>query len=149
MRLFRQIAESGRTVIMTTHAMENVALFDKIVVLMRGKLVFFGKPEDALTHLNAKSFKELYDKLEEPAERAIAEHGEAQRKDITERTAEDWKQKYLKTPQFSQLIQKPLSELDALQKTGAGKKLRLGIFGFDTAVDTLTRRYFEVCSRTN
>jgi pSer/pThr/pTyr-binding forkhead associated (FHA) protein len=32
MRLFRQIAESGRTVILTTHAMENVRLFDKIVV---------------------------------------------------------------------------------------------------------------------
>ncbi|HSI89395.1 MAG TPA: FHA domain-containing protein, partial [Pyrinomonadaceae bacterium] len=42
MRLFKQIAESGRTVIMTTHAMENVPLFDKIVILMRGKLVFYG-----------------------------------------------------------------------------------------------------------
>ncbi len=31
MKLFRQIAESGRTVILTTHAMENVKLFDKIV----------------------------------------------------------------------------------------------------------------------
>lgn len=144
MRLFRQIAESGRTVIMTTHAMENVRMFDKIVVLMRGKLVFFGKPEDALTHLNAKSFKELYDKLEEPAERGVAEHGETNRKDITERTSEDWKQKYLKTPQFAQLIQKPLGELDALQKTGAGKKRRLGIFGSIRQWITLTRRYFEV-----
>ena len=46
MKLFRQIAESGRTVILTTHAMENVKLFDKIVLLMRGKLVFYGKPEE-------------------------------------------------------------------------------------------------------
>ncbi len=66
MKLFRQIAESGRTVIMTTHAMENVKLFDKIVVLMRGKLVFYGKPDEALKHLQAASFKELFDKLEEP-----------------------------------------------------------------------------------
>ena len=28
--------------------MENVKLFDKIVVLMRGKLVFYGAPQDAL-----------------------------------------------------------------------------------------------------
>ncbi|MDQ2856575.1 MAG: FHA domain-containing protein, partial [Acidobacteriota bacterium] len=48
MVLFRQIAESGRTVILTTHAMENVKLFDKIVVLMRGKLVFYGAPQRAL-----------------------------------------------------------------------------------------------------
>ena len=40
MKLFRQIAESGRTVILTTHAMENVKLFDKIVVMMCGKMVF-------------------------------------------------------------------------------------------------------------
>jgi ABC-type multidrug transport system ATPase subunit len=45
MKLFRQIAESGRTVILTTHAMENVKLFDKLVVLMRGKLVFYGEPQ--------------------------------------------------------------------------------------------------------
>ncbi|HKR58323.1 MAG TPA: FHA domain-containing protein, partial [Pyrinomonadaceae bacterium] len=47
MKLFRQIAESGRTVILTTHAMENVKLFDKVVLLMRGKLVFYGKPDEA------------------------------------------------------------------------------------------------------
>src|SRR6478736_5420519 len=56
MKLFRQIAESGRTVIMTTHAMENVKLFDKIVVLMRGKLVFYGAPQEALAHVGAESF---------------------------------------------------------------------------------------------
>jgi len=59
MKLFRQIAESGRTVILTTHAMENVKLFDKIVVLMRGKLVFYGAPQEALAHVKAESFKDL------------------------------------------------------------------------------------------
>ena len=68
MKLFRQIAESGRTVILTTHAMENVRLFDKIAVLMRGRLVFYGTPEEALVHVGAESFKDLYDKLEAPIE---------------------------------------------------------------------------------
>ncbi|HWH78365.1 MAG TPA: ATP-binding cassette domain-containing protein, partial [Candidatus Binatus sp.] len=72
MKLFRQIAESGRTVILTTHAMENVKLFDKIVVLMRGKLVFYGAPQEALAHVNAESFKDLYDKLEDPIDERIA-----------------------------------------------------------------------------
>ena len=71
MKLFRQIAESGRTVILTTHAMENVKLFDKIVLLMRGKLAFYGKPDEALKHLGAESFKDLYDKLEEPIEQKL------------------------------------------------------------------------------
>src|SRR5213595_3967272 len=72
MKLFRQIAESGRTVILTTHAMENVKLFDKIVVLMRGKLVFYGAPQEALSHVKAESFKDLYDKLEAPVDEQTA-----------------------------------------------------------------------------
>ena len=72
MKLFRQIAESGRTVVLTTHAMENVKLFDKIVVLMRGKLVFYGAPQEALAHVQAESFKDLYDKLEAPIDQQTA-----------------------------------------------------------------------------
>src|SRR5204862_3647856 len=72
MKLFRQIAESGRTVILTTHAMENVKLFDKIVVLMRGRLVFYGAPQEALEHVKADSFKDLFDKLEAPIEQQLA-----------------------------------------------------------------------------
>ncbi|MCC6452402.1 MAG: FHA domain-containing protein, partial [Acidobacteria bacterium] len=34
MELFRQIADSGRTVVITTHAAETVRMFDKIAVLM-------------------------------------------------------------------------------------------------------------------
>lgn len=144
MRLFRQIAESGRTVIMTTHAMENVRLFDKIVVLMRGKLVFFGTPDDALKHLGAKNFKELYDKLEEPVERSVAEQGEGRRLELTEQAADEWKLKYTATKQFADLIQKPLSELGTIQQSGTGKRSRLGVFGAIRQFFTLSRRYFEV-----
>ena len=56
MKLFRQIAESGRTVIMTTHAMENVKLFDKIVILMRGRL-FYGTPKRPSGNLKVTNFK--------------------------------------------------------------------------------------------
>lgn len=144
MRLFRQIAESGRTVVMTTHAMENVQLFDKIVILMRGKLVFYGKPEDALKHLGAASFKELYDKLEDPVEEGVRKHGESNRAGITEKTAEDWRQKYLKTPQYRDLVHEPLQQIGTLQAAGRHKKRSLGIFGSISQWATLSRRYLAV-----
>ncbi|HLA96046.1 MAG TPA: ABC transporter permease, partial [Pyrinomonadaceae bacterium] len=144
MKLFRQIAESGRTVIMTTHAMENVRLFDKIVVLMRGKLVFYGKPSEALEYLGAKSFKDLYEKLEKPVEDGVRTHGEENRKTLTEQSAENWKQKFLKTPQYQHNIQKPLAELGTLPPSGVRKKRRLGIFGAISQWFTLSRRYLEV-----
>ncbi len=147
MKLFRQIAESGRTVILTTHAMENVKLFDKIVVLMRGKLAFYGTPDEALKHLNATSFKELYDKLEEPVETEIKKHGEKNRQQITEQVAENWKLKFTKTPQFQRNVHEPLSKIGQQQSSGVQKKNRLGIFGAIRQFFTLSRRYREVLFR--
>ncbi|MGI8469703.1 MAG: FHA domain-containing protein [Pyrinomonadaceae bacterium] len=145
MRLFRQIAESGRTVILTTHAMENVKLFDKIVLLMRGKLVFYGKPDEALAHVGAKSFKELYDRIEEPIENHLARGGNRQQ--ITERVAEDWKQKFIQTPQFKKNVYEPLKELGKVQSQGVQQKRRLGLFGAIRQWMTLSRRYWEVLVR--
>ena len=147
MNLFRQIAESGRTVILTTHAMENVKLFDKIIVLMRGKLAFYGAPDEALRHLNAKSFKELYDKLEEPIEQELGRNPNANRQQITEQTAESWKQKFKQTPQFENNVKKPLQQLGNLQSGGVRKHTGLGIVGAIRQFLTLSRRYTEVLLR--
>jgi len=144
MRLFRQIAESGRTVVLTTHAMENVALFDKIAVLMGGKLVFYGTPDEALKHMSVPSFKELYSKLEEPVAEGIREHGEANRRQITENAAAGWSTKYRSTPQFEKYVRKPLAELAAGSASGSQKKRRLGLIGSFAQWLTLSRRYFEV-----
>lgn len=148
MKLFRQIAESGRTVILTTHAMENVKLFDKIVLLMRGKLVFYGKPEEALAHVGAKSFKELYDKIEEPVEQRLNGYsGGENRHQITEQVAEEWKQKFLKTPQYRANVYEPLKQIGQAQSSGVQKKRRLGVFGSIRQFLTLSRRYWEVLLR--
>ena len=146
MVLFRQIAESGRTVILTTHAMENVKLFDKIVLLMRGKLAFYGKPDEALKHLGASSFKELYDKLEDPIETRLKSGG-GNRHQVTEAVAEEWKQKFIQTPQYRKNVYEPLKQLGTLQSPGVQKKRRLGIFGSIRQFLTLSRRYWEVLFR--
>ncbi len=146
MTLFRQIAESGRTVILTTHAMENVKLFDKLVVLMRGKLVFYGAPDEALKHLGASSFKDLYDKLEEPIEQTLQQSG-GNRQQVTEQVAEDWKQKFTQTPQYRNNVYEPLKELGKLQSSGVQKKNRLGLFGAVRQFLTLSSRYTRVLLR--
>jgi ABC-type multidrug transport system ATPase subunit len=146
MNLFRQIAESGRTVILTTHAMENVKLFDKLVVLMRGKLVFYGTPDEALKHLGAASFKDLYDKLEEPIEQRILATG-GNLLQITEQVAEEWKNKFSQTPQYRNNVYEPLKELGTLQSSGVRKKNRLGLFGAIRQWGTLSKRYAQVLLR--
>jgi ABC-type multidrug transport system ATPase subunit/pSer/pThr/pTyr-binding forkhead associated (FHA) protein len=147
MKLFRQIAESGRTVIMTTHAMENVRLFDKVVLLMRGKLAFYGTPAEALKYFEVKTFKELYDKLDEPVEHEVAQHGEGNRMQITEHVANEWKQRFIKTPQYRTNVDEPLSSLGSLEHARVYKKRRLGIFGAIRQWITLSRRYVEVLAK--
>lgn len=147
MKLFRQIAEAGRTVIMTTHAMENVRLFDKIVVLMAGKLAFYGPPAEALAYLQAAGFKDLFSRMEQPVSEGIRERGEAARKQLTEAAAESWKTKFRLTPQYQEYIERPLGELGADQQAHRQKKRRLGVFGGIRQWITLSRRYFAVLLR--
>jgi len=127
MKLFRQIAESGRTVVMTTHTIDSARLFDKIVVLMKGKLVYYGKPNDALAYFGASDLRELYDKIE-----------------AVETNAEELKQRFVSSKQFAELIEKPLAGIRKENSSGQRKKSRLGIFGSLRQWLLLTRRYLEV-----
>ena len=52
MRHFKAMSTAGTTVIMTTHSLNHFDLLDKIVLLARGKLVFFGKPTEAVDYFN-------------------------------------------------------------------------------------------------
>ena len=161
MKLFRQIAESGRTVVLTTHAMENVKLFDKIVVLMRGKLVFYGAPQEALAHVKAESFKDLYDKLEAPVDQQIAampplppnasksqkQAFKQRREQIAEEVADDWKRKFQSTETYRRNVVEPLSVLPRDGRAAAPPKRHTTIVDAVRQWGTLTRRYLEVLSR--
>lgn len=65
MRLFRRLADRGRTVLCTTHVMENSALFDHIIVLVKGRLAWFGPPAEALTHFGIDKITRIYARLDE------------------------------------------------------------------------------------
>ena len=158
MKLFRQIAESGRTVILTTHAMENVKLFDKIVVLMRGKLVFYGGPQAALRHVGADSFKDLYDKLEAPIDAGVSNlpalaanatpeqkrSHKLQREQIAEQVAEEWKQRFTKTEEYKTNILLPLGSLKGQQHAPAPTRHRPTVTDSLRQWKTLAQRYIEV-----
>jgi ABC-type multidrug transport system ATPase subunit/pSer/pThr/pTyr-binding forkhead associated (FHA) protein len=144
MRLFRQIAESGRTVIMTTHAMENVRLFDKVIILMRGKLAFFGRPEEALSYFGVSDFNKLFDKLEAPSANSSVNGRDVQIPQKVEAVADGWKQKYLTSPLFDKYIRKSIADTGSLPPSRPQKKRRLGLIGAFNQWITLSRRYFEV-----
>jgi hypothetical protein len=141
--------------------MENVKLFDKIVVLMRGKLVFYGAPQEALAHVKAESFKDLYDKLEGPIDQQLASlpplpanagkseksARKRQREQISEQVADDWKRKFQTTEQYRRNVVDPLSVLPRDGRAAAPPRRRMGIIDTVRQWGTLTRRYLEVLTR--
>jgi ABC transport system ATP-binding/permease protein len=64
MELFRRLADTGCTVICTTHVMENVYLMDQIAVIFDGRVVFQGPPDEARARFGVTRLSSLYDALQ-------------------------------------------------------------------------------------
>ncbi len=87
MRLLRNLADSGRTILLITHATENVKLCDLVVFLAAGgRIAYLGPPNEAPTYFGVQTFNEIYPKVER------------------ERSPEAWQQQYLKSAQYRQYV---------------------------------------------
>jgi ABC-type multidrug transport system ATPase subunit/pSer/pThr/pTyr-binding forkhead associated (FHA) protein len=65
MELFREIANKGATVVINTHLLGSFSLLDKVAVLVRGKLAFFGPSQEMLPYFKAQRPQEVFDRLHE------------------------------------------------------------------------------------
>ncbi|MDB6153737.1 MAG: ABC-type multidrug transport system, ATPase component [Chthoniobacteraceae bacterium] len=63
MELLRDLADTGCTIVCTTHIMENAYLMDQVVVLVAGCVAFQGSPKEARDYFNVAKLSALYDKL--------------------------------------------------------------------------------------
>jgi ABC transport system ATP-binding/permease protein len=64
MELLRRLADTGCTVVCTTHVMENVYLMDQIAIIAEGRVIFQGPPDDALAQFGVSRLSLLFDALE-------------------------------------------------------------------------------------
>lgn len=68
MELLRGLADTGCTIVCTTHVMENAYLMDQLVVLTGGCLAFQGTAQEAREYFGVPKLTALYDRLlERPA----------------------------------------------------------------------------------
>ena len=64
MQLYAQLARQGRTIVLITHATQNIVLCDKVAFLAPGgRLVYYGPPRDALEFFGVQDFADIYLKL--------------------------------------------------------------------------------------
>jgi hypothetical protein len=65
MQLFREIANRGSTVVINTHLLGSFSLLDKVAILVRGKLAYFGQSHEMLPYFKASRPHEIFEKLQE------------------------------------------------------------------------------------
>jgi ABC-type multidrug transport system ATPase subunit/pSer/pThr/pTyr-binding forkhead associated (FHA) protein len=94
MQLFREIANRGATVIINTHLLGSFSLLDKVAVLVRGKMAYFGASQDMLPYFNARRPHDIYDKLQE-------------------KKAEEWAKQYKQSKTYSECVGNVLADVAA------------------------------------
>jgi ABC-type multidrug transport system ATPase subunit len=65
MKLFRELADEGKSLICITHNIDNVDRCHLIIVLARGKLMYYGPPSEAQTYFSVPKLSAIYDRLQE------------------------------------------------------------------------------------
>jgi ABC-type multidrug transport system ATPase subunit/pSer/pThr/pTyr-binding forkhead associated (FHA) protein len=141
MVLLRKLADKGHTIILVTHATNNINVCDYVCFLAQGgRLAYFGPPEGAKSYFRQTEFAEIYTSLDPTDERpGIAEEAEARFKVAQE---------------YQQFVAQPLQEAVALNMAsgqlaartasaaGAGKRAKRGNPFKQFAI--LSRRHLEL-----
>ena len=69
MQMLRNLAATGKTVIMITHTVQNLDLCDRVICMGRGgRLCFSGAPDEALRFFRKNSLTDVYDDLNNHSE---------------------------------------------------------------------------------
>ncbi|GAC1385934.1 MAG: FHA domain-containing protein [Ktedonobacteraceae bacterium] len=97
MFLLRKLADKGHTIVLVTHATNNINACDYVCFLCQGgRLAFFGPPDDAKKFFDKTDFAEIYSALE-PTEQNKNIPAEAEAK-------------FLASPYYQQYVQTPLAQ---------------------------------------
>jgi ABC-type multidrug transport system ATPase subunit/pSer/pThr/pTyr-binding forkhead associated (FHA) protein len=118
MYLLRRLADKGHTILLVTHATNNINTCDYICFLAQGgRLAYFGPPDGAKAYFGKTDFAEIYSALE-PTEENPNIPAEAESKF---KASPDF-QKYVVGP----LSQGPASRINEIKQTAAVKPPKRG-----------------------
>lgn len=91
MEMFREIANRGSTVVMTTHLLGSFSLLDKVAVVLQGHVVYFGPGPEMLRYFGSSRPHEIYDRLRS-------------------RPPEEWTRRYRESELHREMLGRPLGE---------------------------------------
>jgi len=105
MMLFRQLANQGSTIVITTHLLGSFGVLDKVVVLVQGRLAYFGPGTKFLDYFQAESPPDVYDDLTD---------------NNTVPYALELKKRFQTAPLFQDLVLEPQKNIPAERPSATG-----------------------------
>lgn len=79
MQTFREIANRGATVVLSTHLLGSFSLLDKVTVLVGGRLAYFGPGQELLAYFRQSRPSDIYDCLQQKTPEQWARQFQASR----------------------------------------------------------------------
>ncbi len=157
----RQLADSGRTVVLVTHATANITQCDHVAFMSTGRMVYFGPPQGALPFFQVTSgdFADIYTKLEGRADpktnlvthdlRDEYAHWKSQNPNSTEQPflAELWEMRYRRSAEYQKYVLDRLNaapqgpSIEQQQESAKRKKLKPSLW---RQFFILTMRYIDL-----
>jgi ABC-type multidrug transport system ATPase subunit/pSer/pThr/pTyr-binding forkhead associated (FHA) protein len=118
MFLLRKLADKGHTIVLVTHATNNINTCDYVCFLAAGgRLAYFGPPEDAKQYFNKTDFSEIYGALE-----PTKDHPDAPAQaEAAFRGSEDYR-KYVMKPLAEGSASRATQQLQAIQARQQSKR---------------------------
>lgn len=95
MDLLRKLANQGHVVVIVTHTTLNIDLCDKLALVARGNLSYYGPPRDALTFFSVRNYSEIYNRVLQPVEKPA----DGQKVSMNE-AAKQWADKFKASPLY-------------------------------------------------
>ena len=116
MQMLRDLCNLGHTILLVTHATENIRKCDMVVFLagedplhvknpQSGYLAYYGPPEEALKYFGVEYFAHIYTKL------------------VEERSPEQWADKYSTSEQYHKYIRLRQDKADTLKQPSPAKPI--------------------------
>lgn len=167
MYTLRRLADSGRTVLLVTHATDNITQCDHVVFMEMGHMVYFGPPTQALdffgvtsgsfadiyTHLKADPGDELYTQLTNGVLREEYQAWKKLNPDAPLPPLVDlWKARYHQSEQYRRYVlerQEVQPAMPAVRQaeTSDGASARAPRMSVWRQLAVLTRRYIDLTLR--
>ncbi|MDA1053847.1 MAG: ATP-binding cassette domain-containing protein [Planctomycetota bacterium] len=127
MRLFRRMADEGKTLVCVTHTLSNVPHNCHLVTILAegGVLAFFGPPADALKYFGISRLGDVYQVLKQ-------------------RTASEWKDRFRASAVYEEYVERRLPQATAHQPRSTRRRRPLQLMTIWRQFHVLLRRYLAI-----